>query len=199
MEAKGGGRDLRKMDNMHGNNGRNLNKQIPDFEEIIKDIDEAIQYDPGVSNSKRDIFNKLLNGIGNSSEQGVDGVFGNITKHTGSDFKEFKENTPILETEVAKDSNFTFKLGWESRNMEKKSNNKGPTRSKSKDKKKVHSQDSQTKPKLEEVRVGQASAKRGSWTRLRERPTHQMEEDSLRSMGEPKRKHVGMEDECLES
>ena len=26
-----------------------------------------------------------------------------------------------------------------------------------------------------------------------------MEEDSLRSMGEPKRKHVGTEDECLES
>ena len=80
-------------------------------------------------------------------------------KHMSSDFKEFKENTPLLETEVTEDSNFTFKLGWESRNMEKKSNNKGPTRSKSKDKKKVHSQDSQTKPKLEEVRVGQASAK----------------------------------------
>ena len=47
--------------------------------------------------------------------------------------------------------------------------------------------------------MGQASAKRGSWIRLRERPTHQMEEDSLRSMGEPKRKHVGTKDECLES
>ena len=68
----------------------------------------------------------MLNEIGNSSKQGVDGVFGNITKHTGSDFKEFKENTPILETEVAKDSNFTFKLGWESRNMEKKAVTKGP-------------------------------------------------------------------------
>ena len=111
MEADGGGGDLRKMDNMHGSNGGNLNKQIPDFEEIIRDIDEAIQYDPKVSNSKRDISNKLLNGIGNSSKQGVDGVFGNITKHTGSDFKEFKENTPILETEVTEDLNFTFKLG----------------------------------------------------------------------------------------
>ena len=84
----------------------------------------------------------------------MDGVFGNITKHTGLNFKEFKEYTSILETEVVEDSSFTFKLGWESRNMEKKSSNKGPTRSKSKDKKKVHSQDSQTKPKLEEVRVG---------------------------------------------
>ena len=80
-------------------------------------------------------------------------------KHTVSDFKEFKENAPILETKVTEDSNFKFKLGWESRNMEKKSSNKGPIRSKSKDKKKVHSQDSQTKPKLEEVRVGQANAK----------------------------------------
>lgn len=83
--------------------------------------------------------------------------------------------------------------------MEKKSNNKGPTQSKSKDKNKVHSQDFQTKPKLVEVRVGQASAKQGSWSRLRERPTHQIEEDSLRSMGEPKRNHAGTEDECLES
>ena len=111
MEADGGGGDLRKMDNMHGSNGGNLNKQIPDFEEIIRDIDEAIQYDPKVSNSKRDIPNKLLNGIGNSSNQGVDGVSGNIMKHTSSDFKEFKENTPILETEVTEDLNFTFKLG----------------------------------------------------------------------------------------
>ena len=111
MEADGGGGDLRKMDNMHGSNGGNLNKQIPDFEEIIRDIDEAIQYDPKVSNSKRDIPNKLLNGIGNSSNQGVDRVSGNIMKHTSSDFKEFKENTPILETEVTEDSNFTFKLG----------------------------------------------------------------------------------------
>lgn len=86
MEAEGGGRDLRKMDNVHGSNGGNLNKQIPDFEDIIRDIDETIQYDPGVSNSKRDIPNKLLNGIGNSSNQGVDGVSGNITKHTGLDF-----------------------------------------------------------------------------------------------------------------
>lgn len=101
--------------------------------------------------------------------------------------------------EVTEDSDFTFKLEWKSRNVEKKSSNKGPTRSKSKDKNKVHSQDFQTKPKLVEVRVGQASAKQGSWTRLRERPTHQMEEDSLRLMGEPKRKHVGTEDECLES
>ena len=42
MEAKGGGGDLRKMDNLHGSNGGNLNKHIPDFEEIIRDIDEAI-------------------------------------------------------------------------------------------------------------------------------------------------------------
>ena len=159
MEVEGGGGDLRKMDNMHGNNGGNLNKQIPNFEEIIRDIDEAIQYDPRVSNSKRDIPNKLLNGIGNSSNRGVDGVSRNIMKHIVSDFKEFKENAPILETKVTEDSNFKFKLGWESRNMEKKSSNKGPIRSKSKDKKKVHSQDSQTKPKLEEVRVGQANAK----------------------------------------
>ena len=62
----------------------------------------------------------MLNGIGNSSNQGVDGVSRNIMKHTSSDFKEFKENTPLLETEVTEDSNFTFKLGWESRNVEKK-------------------------------------------------------------------------------
>ena len=96
MEAEGGSGDPRKTDNVHGNNGGNLNKQSPDFEEIIRDIDEAIQYDLGVSNSKRDIHNKLLTRIGNSSNQGVDGVSGNITKHTGSDFKEFKENTPLL-------------------------------------------------------------------------------------------------------
>lgn len=87
MEAEGGSGDPRKMDNVYGSNGRNLNKQILDFEEIIKDIDEANQYDPGVSNSKRDIPNKLLNKIGNSSNQGVDGVSRNITKHTGLDFK----------------------------------------------------------------------------------------------------------------
>nr|POF05034.1 hypothetical protein CFP56_23570 [Quercus suber] len=79
--------DSRKIDNVYGSNGGNLNKQILDFEEIIRDIVEANQYDPGVSNSKRDIPNKLLNKIGNSSNQGVDGVSGNITKHTGSDFK----------------------------------------------------------------------------------------------------------------
>lgn len=72
MEAEGGGGDLRKMDNVHGSHGGNLNKKISNFKEIIRDIDEAIQYDPGVSNSKRDIPNKLLNGIGNSSNQGVD-------------------------------------------------------------------------------------------------------------------------------
>lgn len=135
MEVEGGGRVPRKMDNLHGSNGGNLNKQILDFKEIIRDIDEAIQYDLGVSNSKRDILNKLLNGIGNSSNQGVDGVFGNIMKHLNPDFKEFKESSPLLEAEVTEDSNFTFKLGWESRNMEKKISNKGPTRSKGKVKK----------------------------------------------------------------
>ncbi|KAK7845793.1 gdsl esterase/lipase cprd49 [Quercus suber] len=86
MEAEGGSGDPRKMD-VYGSNGGNLNKQILDFEEIIRDTGEANQYDPGVSNLKRDIPNKLLNKIGNSSNQEVDGVSGNITKHTGLDFK----------------------------------------------------------------------------------------------------------------
>nr|POF16825.1 hypothetical protein CFP56_76929 [Quercus suber] len=81
MEAEGGSGDPRKMD-VYGSNGGNLNKQILDFEEIIRDTGEANQYDPGVSNLKRDIPNKLLNKIGNSSNQEVDGVSGNITKHT---------------------------------------------------------------------------------------------------------------------
>ena len=42
MEAEGGDGDPRKMDNVHGSNGGNLNKQISDFEEIIRDIDKAI-------------------------------------------------------------------------------------------------------------------------------------------------------------
>lgn len=44
--------------------------------------------------------------------------------------------------------------------------------------------------------MGQASPKRGSWIRLRDRPMHEEEEVSLRAMDDPKRKHGGTEEEC---
>lgn len=47
--------------------------------------------------------------------------------------------------------------------------------------------------------MGQASPKRGSWIRLRDRPMHEGEEVSLRAMDDPKRKHGGTEEECWET
>lgn len=53
MEAEEGGENARQLGDVHGSNGGILRNKTPDFEEIIRGVDEAIQYDPRISNSKK--------------------------------------------------------------------------------------------------------------------------------------------------
>lgn len=54
MEAEECGDDIGKLESSHSSGGNNFNKAIPNFEEIIQDIDEAINNDHVVSNLKSD-------------------------------------------------------------------------------------------------------------------------------------------------
>lgn len=77
-------------------------------------------------------------GLGNNSNLGVDEASGIFEMHTGSVSEGLKENTPLLETEVIEDVDFTFKVRWESSDVDKKSSNKGHSCNKNKGKNKAH-------------------------------------------------------------
>lgn len=129
MEVKWVGENPRQLGDVHGSNGGISKNQTLDFEEMIRDIDEDIQFDPRVSISKEVIPNKVWGGLGSSSILGVDEVAGSNDVSIGSVYQGVKEITPVLETEVA---DFMFKVGWESSDVDKKSSNKGRSHNKRK-------------------------------------------------------------------
>uniref|UniRef100_A0A7N2LI42 DUF4283 domain-containing protein n=1 Tax=Quercus lobata TaxID=97700 RepID=A0A7N2LI42_QUELO len=156
---------------------------------LQRGIDDAIQYDLRISVSQEVIPKKEQDGLGSNSILAVDHDARSEEGPTDQIFQGLKEVTPPLETAITEDVEYMFKVGWESNDVDKKSSNKEQPCSKSKGKNKAPNQDLKNKPKLVEVKVGQASPKRGSWTRLRDRPLHEGKKVDLRMMEDSKRKY----------
>ena len=147
MEVEECGGDTGKPKCSHGNCKNNLNKEILDFKEIIRDIDEAINNAPVMLKLKSDYLSIswARNDISVTSGYSVDTLM-IVSQPTPSRLLEDMHEAHAMVINSAHAKEVNFYMGWGSNNVYRKINKSELTRSvgRSKGKTKCHSGPSKT-------------------------------------------------------
>ena len=158
MDVEECGGDTGKPKCSHGNCENNLKKEILDFEENIRDIDEAINNAPMMLKLKSDYpsISRAQNDTSVTSGYNVDTLM-IVSQPTPSRLLEdmHKAHTMVINSAHAKEVNFY--MGWGSNNVYRKINKSGLTRSARRSKGRTKSHSGPSKINLVGVRVSKLS------------------------------------------
>nr|POE76983.1 hypothetical protein CFP56_49696 [Quercus suber] len=164
MELNGGGSELVGEAQRHELEGRKSWNKIPDFEEILQDIDDAIQKVPMIPNSEHvdpeipanqsDSYCKLIDIAVMEADRGWENQDGDL-------------NGKLMSTEGGTVvDNIAFKVGWAEMGLEEMKNKNKPNKSGSKGKQKIRPTCGPVVSKTKNANKGEMGLSEGTWRRV---------------------------------
>ena len=171
-----------------------LQKRIPDFEAMIREIDEAINTEPDFLNSK------VHTQVPSQAKMGKDkcaGINADFSENEGrqSQILEKVADKVVTQIPMLQPTDNKFVMGRADSTKERKATRGGPTGGHRKGKNIIGPTNGNVKTIVEENK----SPWRGSWTRLYKGPRNENDQEPIEMEMDPKRKYDALVSELSES
>ena len=173
-------------------------KKIPDFEAMIRDIDEAINMEPDFLNSKVHIQVPSQARIGKDQCAGINADF---SEDVGMQSQILRKVDGKVVTQISKmqPTDNKFVMGRAEIPKERKATRGGSNRSHGKGKNNTKTPSGPTNGNVKTIEEENKSPWRGSWTRLYKGSRNENGREPIEMEMDPKRKYDALETELSES
>ena len=175
-----------------------LQKRIPDFEAMIREIDEAINTEPNFLNSK------VHTQVPSQAKMGKDkctGINADFSEDEGRQSQILKKVDDKVVTQIPKlqPTDNKFVMGRADITKERKATRGGPTGGHGKGKNNIRTPSGPTNGNVKTIVKENKSPRRGSWTRLYKGSRNENDQEPIEMEMDPKRKYDALVTELSES